>query len=495
MWINKKAFYSLRWRIAIAYLILIGIGFVVTNLSIIKVFENRQIHDKQERFRAYAVQVAQVISKDYSGSNTEMKENIIFDISQLGEDIMYREGGQPTRILILDANGIVDFDSYNDLSDHGFLKRNLRNDFPIIDDLLAGNDVDPTALHIGDRFSDQKWVMYSYSPIIYESQKVTGAVILSTSLSDIGEILEAIGAMLYRSSLVIIAFVILISIGISAYITRPIKSLTDVIRKMGQGHLGQRVKVRSVGEFRELGEAFNIMSEKLENLDRARSEFVSNASHELKTPLSAIKVLAESLIHMGGEVPEIYIEFLGDINKEIDRLNAVITDLLSLVEIDAHDKMGEKKVVDLARLVVRTVGGLRVLAEGKNISLETAIGSGSTTGNVVRLQQAVSNLVDNAIKYTPEGGRVSVDLYREEDQAIIKISDTGIGIPPEDIPHIFDRFFRVDKARSRYTGGTGLGLSITHRIILLHGGSIKVDSKEGRGTTFSISLPLWEEEG
>ena len=129
--------------------------------------------------------------------------------------------------------------------------------------MLLGKDIDPTVLHIGDRLYGQKWVMYSFSPIIYDSQKIIGAVIISTSLSDIGEILEAVRIMLFRSSFLIVVFVILVSFGISAYITRPIKSLTDVIRKMGQGHLGQRVKVRGIGEFRELGEAFNIMSEKL----------------------------------------------------------------------------------------------------------------------------------------------------------------------------------------------------------------------------------------
>ncbi|NLI60022.1 MAG: HAMP domain-containing protein, partial [Clostridiales bacterium] len=277
--------------------------------------------------------------------------------------------------------------------------------------------------------------------------------------------------------------------------TRPIKSLTDVIRKMGQGHFGQRVKVRGGGEFRELGDAFNTMSEKLENLDRARNEFVSNASHELKTPLSAIKVLAESLIHMGEDVPEIYIEFLNDINKEIDRLNAIITDLLSLVKMDDHEELDQTEPINLSDLVGKTVKGLGVLAEKKNISLDTVLEEGiMTAGEASKLQQAISNLVDNAIKYTPEGGRVMVDVHKGDNQAIIKISDTGIGIPSKDIPHIFDRFFRVDKARSRYTGGTGLGLSITHRIILMHDGNIRVDSKEGRGTTFFVHLPLREEE-
>ncbi|NLJ41035.1 MAG: HAMP domain-containing protein, partial [Clostridiales bacterium] len=341
MSINKRFFTSLRWRIAFAYLILIGVGFAVTNLTILRIFENRQVHEKQERFKAYAVQTAQVIAKRYSSPDTDIKSGVIFDIEEISEDITYREGGQPTRVLILDSNGVVDFDSYNDLSESGFLRRNLKNEYPIIEDVLAGKDVTPTSLFIENGSSQEKWVMYSFSPITYESQKIIGAVILSTSLEDIGTILQAIRNMLYRSSLIIILSVILTSFGLSAYIARPIKSLTDVIRKMGQGHLGQRVKVRGGGEFKELGDAFNNMSEKLENLDRARNEFVSNASHELKTPLSAIKVLAESLIHMGGEVPDVYIEFLNDINKEIDRLNNIITDLLSLVKMDAQTELSE----------------------------------------------------------------------------------------------------------------------------------------------------------
>ena len=194
---------------------------------------------------------------------------------------------------------------------------------------------------------------------------------------------------------------------------------------------------------------------------------------------------------MGGDVPDIYIEFLNDINKEIDRLNAIITDLLSLVQMDDNASLDQKEPVNLSELVDRTVRSLRVLAKKKDITLDTMIEPEVITmGEATKLQQAISNLVDNAIKYTPDGGRVMVDVYIGDDEAIVKVSDTGIGIPPEDIPHIFDRFFRVDKARSRDTGGTGLGLSITHKIILMHGGNIRVDSKEGRGTTFFVHLPL-----
>jgi signal transduction histidine kinase len=487
---NIKFFSSLRFKIAFTYLLVIGIGFVVANASIIKIFELREVNEKKERFHAYAIQVAQAISNNYASTDVNIKADIIYTIEELGNEISYQEGRQPTRILVLDRSGIVEFDSYNDLGPNGFLRRNLAKQFPIIERVLEGEDVDPTPLYI-DTFSDQKWVMYAYAPITHELHGIIGMVILSTSLSDVDEMLSTISSMLNRYLLIILLCVAIISFLIAGYITQPIKELTAVIRKMSQGHLDQRVRVKGGGELRELGEAFNIMSEKLENLDRARNEFVSNASHELKTPLSAIKVLAESLLHMGGDVPDIYKEFLNDINNEIDRLNAIISDLLTLVHIDNKNSTLKKQNLDLAELTQKTVKGLQVLAEKNGITLDMNLeGPLEIIGDEAKLRQVIINLVDNAIKYTPEGGRVMVDTYRGKNEAILKVSDTGIGIPAEDIPRIFDRFFRVDKARSRATGGTGLGLSIAHRIILLHNGSIQVDSREGKGTTFYVHFPL-----
>lgn len=261
---------------------------------------------------------------------------------------------------------------------------------------------------------------------------------------------------------------------------------------MSKGHLNQRIDIRGSGEFRQLGESFNIMSEKLEDLDNARNEFVSNASHELKTPLSAIKVLTESLLHMGIDDPEIYKEFLSDINFEIDRLNSIITDLLALVQLDKQSGAVQlnKEPVDLAKLAIRTLKSLQLLAEQKNITIGISNDDEVVVeGDSTKLQQVISNLVDNAIKYTPEGGRVSIDVNRSPEFAVLRVSDTGIGIPPEDLSRIFDRFFRVDKARSRNTGGTGLGLSIANRIVLMHGGYLRVYSQEGKGSTFYIELP------
>ncbi|MDD4680511.1 MAG: HAMP domain-containing sensor histidine kinase, partial [Clostridia bacterium] len=238
--------------------------------------------------------------------------------------------------------------------------------------------------------------------------------------------------------------------------------------------------------------------EQLENLDNTRNEFVSNASHELKTPLSAIKVLAESLLNMEVEDPAVYKDFLTDINFEIDRLNAIITDLLILVQMDKEDTVRsrfKKDPVLLNELVQRTMKGLQLLADQKNIRLELFDEEEVIVpGDRLKLQQVISNIIDNGIKYTPEGGRVTIEVYDTPNFGVVKVSDTGFGIAPEELGHIFDRFYRIDRARSRSTGGTGLGLSIAKRIVMLHNGDIRVQSEENRGTTFRIELPYDDQE-
>jgi len=387
----------------------------------------------------------------------------------------------------------VDYDSYNIISGpDSLLKQNLSKNFPEVVHVLNGESVEPRELYIRPgNSSDSKLVLYSYAPIQHEKHGIIGMVIISTSLSGIEQMLNEVKTRMGTYSITVAVLIILTSYLASGFITQPIKQLTDVIRKMSQGHLDQRVKISGSRELRQLGEAFNIMSEKLENLDRARNEFVSNASHELKTPLSAIKVLTESLIHMEADDPSVYNEFLNDINSEIDRLNTIISDLLTLVKIDTEEVQMDQEPVDLVKLVNNTLRRLQLLAQQKHITLESYYDDHLTvSGDSVKLQQVVSNIVDNAIKYTPEGGRVTVEVYENSGNAVVKVSDTGIGIPAKDLPHIFDRFFRVDKARSRATGGTGLGLSIAHKIILLHGGNIRVVSEEGKGSIFYIELPL-----
>lgn len=491
MRINKQFFSSLRWRIAFAYLMVIGIGFFIINLSIMEILEQHLIEDKKLTYQKYAIQLAQIIANGYH----ERDPNIYYQIREFSNDIDQVEG-ESTRILILNKNGIVEQDSYQSTS---LLRRSLIEDYQEVSGVLEGISVPARDLYISTgEPAVYKRVLYAFAPITHYTEGIIGMVFLSASLDAIELILGDIRTTISFFSATISLSIILISLILSSFITHPIKELTASITKMSKGHLSQRVNIRAGGELRQLGEAFNAMSEQLENLDNARNEFVSNASHELKTPLSAIKVLAESLLNMDAEDPAIYKEFLTDINFEIDRLNAIITDLLVLVQMDKEDTgrpRFRREPVHLNELVQRTMKGLQLLADQKDIKMELFNDEEVVVpGDRLKLQQVISNIIDNGIKYTPEGGRVTIEIYNTPQYGVVKVSDTGYGIAPEELGHIFDRFYRIDKARSRATGGTGLGLSIAKRIVMLHNGDIRVQSEENKGTTFRIELPYDNQE-
>ena len=237
------------------------------------------------------------------------------------------------------------------------------------------------------------------------------------------------------------------------------------------------------------------MASQLENVDKQRSEFVSNASHELKTPLTSMKILTESILYQNDIEESVYKEFLSDINMEIDRLTHLINDLLMLTKLEDTERVTHFSQNDLTDLTVRTVKLLNPIAEQKHIklSIKTA-GEVTCDCEPISLRQAINNLVDNAIKYTPEGGFVKVTVLAGRGNAYISVRDTGEGIPAADIDNIFDRFYRVDKARSRESGGSGLGLHIVKRIISNHGGRITVKSTPGHGSRFTVSIPLRQKE-
>lgn len=234
------------------------------------------------------------------------------------------------------------------------------------------------------------------------------------------------------------------------------------------------------------------MSEQVYNLDEARNQFVSNASHELKTPLATIKILVESMMYQDDMDPALRKEFLGDIDKEIDRLSSVVGDLLTLVHIDSHKLRLRREMMVLADTVRETVSRLESAGQEARPA-DCREDSGRMRDGLAdsgKLAQVCYNIIENAIKYTPDGGTITVSLAKVGRDAVLDISDTGVGIPAEDLPHVFDRFYRVDKARSRETGGTGLGLSIVKQIVRLHAGTVTVASEFGKGTTFTVQLPV-----
>lgn len=233
------------------------------------------------------------------------------------------------------------------------------------------------------------------------------------------------------------------------------------------------------------------MLDKIKVVDDSREEFVANVSHELKTPMASMRVLAEALLSMDDAPVETYREFMDDIVSEIDRENEIINDLLTLVKADRADAELNISTVNVNELVEHVLKRLNPIAESKDVELiMESFRPFAAEIDEVKMTLAITNIIENAIKYNRTNGSVRVSVNADHKYFYITVTDTGIGIPKEYIDRVFDRFYRVDKARSRETGGTGLGLSITRSIIIMHKGSIKLYSKENEGTTFTIRVPL-----
>ena len=265
----------------------------------------------------------------------------------------------------------------------------------------------------------------------------------------------------------------------------------EYLERFSMGHDDEDMDIASYTETKKISQAFNRTITQMRVLDASRQEFVSNVSHELKTPLTSMKVLADSLLVQEDVPTELYKEFMGDIAEEIERENKIITDLLSLVKLDkkvAELNIEQANINDLLELILKR---LRPIAARKNIEVVLeSFRSVTAAVDSVKLTLAITNLVENAIKYNRENGWVHVSLDADHKFFYVKVMDSGIGIPEESRQQIFERFYRVDKSHSNEIDGTGLGLAITKSAILLHRGAIKVSSVLGEGTTFSVRIPL-----
>ena len=251
-------------------------------------------------------------------------------------------------------------------------------------------------------------------------------------------------------------------------------------------------KFKIQDEYAEIVDSVEQATKDLQTVDRSRKEFVSNVSHELKTPLSSIKVLTESLLLQESAPEEVYREFLQDINSEIDRMNNIVNDLLTLVRLEEREKALNLSNFDLIDLIEAVFKRLSPLAQDRGISmvLDTEFTSLEVEADETKLTLAISNLIQNAIKYNKDQGKITVYVKKTIGFALITVEDTGIGIDAEHFDKLFDRFYRVDKARDRQTGGSGLGLSIVRQVVNLHNGEISVESKPGVGSRFTVKLPL-----
>ena len=460
---------SLRWKLFVSYIFvgLIPLLFFANNIT--DTMWKYLTEQRAAELRKSAITIADRVSA----------ANFLFDESKrmvFEVEIMQKGADLGLRVLVVDAAMQVAADSKQ--LDVGKM-------------LWLPELVDAMNMKNQAQLSADNSLMYASSSIVDEDGAVIGAVLLSVYVDEINEILREVQRNLVLLTVLLGGIVVVLVFFISQLLIDPLRNILSIVKKMTDGHLNQRVTLTSHDEFAELGTAFNDMTAQLERVEMSRQEFVSNVSHELKTPLSSMKVLSESLLLMG-EVPnEMYREFLTDINSEVDRMTAIINELLTLVRLDRSEPDMNIAPLKMNKMIEDILKRLYPLAERKNIELlfedvKTVV----IDADEMKLSLAVSNVIENGIKYTPEGGTVKVIADADHQNAFITVQDTGMGIAEEDQQKVFTRFYRVDKTRDRETGGTGLGLSITHKTVMLHNGSIRLASKENEGSSFIIRLPI-----
>lgn len=330
------------------------------------------------------------------------------------------------------------------------------------------------------------------TPIVNAQDKhVLGMMLVSVSTDSIRDNLAALESKAYLASLTICLIAFLAAVLAASFLVRPLTRMSKTIEEMASGYGDNYLHEDAYNETEKISLAFNRLWDRYKLLDASREEFVANVSHELKTPLTSMKVLSDSLLAQPDVPVELYQEFMGDLSEEIERENKIINDLLELVKMDKKGAGLNVQSQNINELVERILKRLRPLAARQNVELVyESFRSVTAEVDEVKFSLALSNLVENAIKYNRENGWVHVELNADHKYFYLKVADSGIGIPKEDTEHIFERFYRVDKSHSREIGGTGLGLSIARNAVIMHRGAIKVHSEPGEGTTFTVRIPL-----
>ena len=384
-----------------------------------------------------------------------------------------------TRLIITDHAAHVLYDSLNPEPDYYAL-------FPEIIRAMEGNDVFYSQYHDGVIQS------HAATPII-AYRTMLGCVYMMEYDTAQGNLIQSLQNTVLRITLILELVVILFSFVFSKTYSRRIHQIMTSMRIIRKGDYSHQVKLGGHDELTFLGDEFNDLTERLQTSEQKRSRFVSDASHELKTPLASIKLLTDSILQNDMDMETVR-EFVGDIGNEADRLTRTTGKLLSLTKIDGQFAE-ECEIITMAPTVQRVVRMLSAIARENNITIETDLAQDSPVLILEDdLYQIAFNLVENGIKYNQPGGKLFVQLLRQEDNALLQVSDTGMGIPEDALAHIFERFYRVDKARSRATGGSGLGLAIVRAIVLRNRGEITVDTRLGEGTVFTVTFPVFETE-
>lgn len=392
------------------------------------------------------------------------------------------DAAQGRRVLVLDSGGLVIYDS---LRTGQLLGRVAL--YPEVLGALGGSD------SFYCDYSPDAFLSRAASPILRDGT-VAGVVCLRQDSEDNAALLGEIRRDIYQISLGATMICMLFLLLFNLALGRRFSTLLMGVHAVGSGDYEYRIRMNGADELSEVAGEFNELSVKLQRTENMRRQFVSDASHELKTPLASIKLLSDSIVQSPDIRPAEMREFVSDIGEEIGRLTRITERLLSLSQLDALPEV-RPVCCDMGQTARKCAQLLAPTAELLDVRLLLEFtGSQMVRGTQDGIYHIVFNLMENAVKYNKRGGRVTVRFFHEKDRVVFSVEDTGIGIPERDLPRVYERFYRVDKARSRASGGTGLGLAIVKEWVTTLDGELRAESVYGQGTTFTVLLPAWTED-
>ena len=459
-------FRSIQAKYALTYLLVVAAILIVMNTYPLLMAENMVFSSKENTLKRQAL----VIGSALAVSETLTKEGVEQTMALLEEV-------QGTRVLVTNADGQILYDSA--------AEDNRVGDYALMGEVVAalrGQDVSRS------EYRDGSIRCWAAAPAMYNGQTL-GAVYIYEYDGEQAQVLLSIQSNLRYISLVICVAAAVLVLLLSKALTRNTGRLLSAIRRVREGEYSHRVESLGRDEMAQLAEEFNQLTDRLQTTEEVRRRFVSDASHELKTPLASIRLLADSILQTDEMDPAMVRDFVGDIGSEAERLTRITEHLLALTRLDSLPA-GQQLPVDVSQVTERTIGLLQPVADAAGVTVEQNLKPDCLIlCTEDDLSQICFNLVENAVKYNFNGGKVFVSVYRDGDQVLLEVGDTGVGIPEADLPKVFNRFYRVDKARSRAAGGTGL--SIVRDTVRRHGGWVTARPRTPEGSLFTAGFPRY----
>ena len=468
MSVRKLRFFSsIRTKFALTYFLVIAVVLVLMNTYFLVVSRNMIFQSKRAFVQHQALVIATSLRDAFDTLATD-------DVHRLMEHLD-EEG--VTHIIVTDAQGRVLYDPDESYRETDFSFSNTVR-------ALEGYDV------FYARFSDGYFFSSAFTPVMSRGVPI-GTVYVYDEDPEQGEILLDMQRTMGNISIIVVAISVAIIVFLLWSVMRRISMILNAIETVREGEYNYRINIFGYDELAILGDEFNSLTDRLRETDEIRRRFVADASHELKTPLASIRLLSDSILHNEDIDRETVQEFIGDIGSEAERLARTTEKLMSLTRFDSRIQY-ENTAVDMRAAVIATLRMLRPLAQNRGLLLLSELEEGCVVlATEDSIQQIIYNLVENAIKYNRSNGVVSVRLNADGETVVLTVDDTGVGVPDNDLPYIFDRFYRVDKARSREAGGSGLGLAIVWDAVRELNGKIFANPRDSGGMSFQVRFALF----